>query len=170
MKLLTIAAALLLIIMSCKKNGNSEVIDNPNKKYCWVTLDVQLIILDTICDKTAAEIAMIDSAGFYYRQDEPLKCWYKASTNQYAKDLPQSIITKFFGAGYTVVNCGYCASWYLREKRRYLPTNSITYSPVTFKRFCGDTVATLFRGREIPLRQTVDSVIVTQFSDNGTNW
>ena len=41
---------------------------------------------------------------------------------------------------------------------------------MTVKQFCDDTLATLFRGREVPLRQSMDSVITLQFSDNGTNW
>jgi hypothetical protein len=170
MKQTVTAFLILFVCLACKKKENNEPTENPNQKYCWVIMDPQFIVLRTECDKTTKEIETAYPQGFYYRQDEPLKCWYDATTQRYAKDLPQSIITKFFGNNFTVVNCGYCANWYLREKRRYIPTNGITYSSTTIKRFCGDTVTTLFRGREIPLRQSIDSVIVTQFSDNGINW
>lgn len=122
------------------------------------------------CDKTAAEIAALHPDGYYYRSDEPLVFWYESSTGNYRADLPASLKNKYLSPSYTQVPCGFCAFWYFREKRKFVPTGSFTYSPITYQRLCADSVRTLFRGKEVLLRQSTDSVITRQFSDDGINW
>jgi hypothetical protein len=174
MKKLITLFLITLSILACGNKNKGEVIVPlvPEvTKFCWVILDQNLVVWKTECDKTVAEIATAYPSNNYYRIDEALKCWYEASTNFIIRDFPQSLITKLYPTRVlTIVPCNYCARWYYREKRKYIPNSSITYSTVTVRQFCGDTLQTLYRGREIPLRQSTDSIIVTQFSDNGSNW
>lgn len=167
MKQITTAFLFLLLNISCKKTADTP---SANLKTCWKITDAMFTDKSTECDKTAAEIAVLHPDGYYYRSDEPLLCWYDASTRNYSSGLPASLKSKFLNPAFVVVSCGYCARWYHREKKKYIPTGGITYSPIRVEQFCGDTVRTLFRGREIPLRQSADSIITTQFSDNGANW
>ncbi len=140
-------------------------------KFCWNITSQQLITIKTVCDKTAVEIATEYPDGCYYRNDEPLKCWFETSTNSFIKNCPVSLIIKVApNRNFTMVDCNFCARWYYREKRKFLPNSSITYTPTSVTQLCGDTLATLYRGREVPLRQSADSIITRQFSDNGNDW
>jgi hypothetical protein len=167
MKNLLLLFIVICISFSCKEKPKVE----EQTKFCWTILDVNFNFLKTVCDKTASEIALEYDAIFYYRNDEPKKCWFDAATNTYAADVPESWLKKRYPTGnFVVVVCGYCAQWFYSEKRKYIPNNSITYSFISSRRLCGDTVTTLFRGREVFLRQSTDSLIVRQFSDNGSDW
>jgi hypothetical protein len=161
----------LLVIFAATFSCTEKPVVEEQTKFCWNIVDYNFVFIKAICDKTAAEIAVDYPDGFYYRSDEPLKCWYEASSNSFAKNMPLSLLKKFSPTiNYVEANCNYCAQWYYREKRKYLPNNSITYTNRIGKTLCGDTLTTLFRGREVFLRQSTDSFIVRQFSDNGYDW
>ncbi len=163
---------LFIIAASVSCGDKPAVVDEPvQTKFCWKITDFNLILITTVCDKTEAEVAAEYPNNYYYKSDEPLKCWYSANSNTYLPNCPLSLLTKVApGKVFVQVNCGYCAFWYHREKKKYLPNNSITYGITRVERLCGDTVLTLFRGREVFLRQSTDSIIVRQFSDNGNDW
>jgi hypothetical protein len=168
MKQLLILSLFTILNISCER---TNPVDPEITKFCWNVLDPLLVVMNTVCDKTAAEMATAYPNNWYYKSDEQLKCYYETSTNAFLKNFPPSLLGKVFpNRNFTEVSCSYCARWFYREKKKYLPTNSITYSPMTVKQFCGDTLSTLFRGREIPLRQSADSIITLQFSDNGTDF
>jgi len=169
MKQFFFAIIIILPNLSCKKSDNN-IQTTIEPKYCWKITDPIFIDKGTVCEKTTTEIATLYPDGYYYRSDEALLCWYNPTNGNYSKGLPASLKSKFLTADFNIVACGYCARWYYREKKKYIPTGGITYSPTNFSQLCGDTVQTLFRGREVFLRQTTDSFIVRQFSDNGTNW
>ena len=168
MKQIIILSLFTLINISCKKSSTPE----PEiTKFCWNITSPALVVMGTVCDKTAAEMATAYPDGWYFRSDEQLKCYFETSSNAFLKNFPPSLMSKAYpNRNFTAVSCSYCARWYYREKKKYLPNNSITYSAITVKQFCGDTLATLYRSREIPLRQSTDSIITLQFSDNGTDF
>ena len=41
---------------------------------------------------------------------------------------------------------------------------------ITKQKFCGDTLSTLYQGRQIIRKDDADSLVIIQFSNNGTNW
>jgi hypothetical protein len=157
-----------ILNISCER---TNPIDPASIKYCWNITNSQLVVTKTVCDKTASEIATEYPDGWYYKTDEVLKCYFELNSNVFLKNFPPSLLNKAYpNRTFGEASCSYCARWFYREKSRYLPNNTITYSPMTVKQFCGDTLATLYRGREVPLRQSTDSIVTLQFSDNGTNW
>jgi hypothetical protein len=166
-----------MINISCKKTTSTPEIVIPEvTKFCWVIRDFNsLAVIKTVCEKTAKEIAAEYPSPQYFnhRADEPLKCWYATVGERFAKNVPASLIqTHIFyqNSSFVEVNCNYCGKWYHREKRKYIPDGSFSYSPIYINQICGDSAQTLFRGREVFLRQSVDSIIVRQFSDSPTIW
>lgn len=162
--------------MSCKKETE--------QKHCWQIIDALGNDLDSVCNKTEAElIACINNKtcglyGFsgnvtacnYYRLDEPKKCWL--INGIYYGDITEgqaNIFARCFSSVTTPVQtaCLTCEWWYHREKSTYRPTNITRYGLIQHERFCGDTTTTLFTGREIVRKDTNDSLVVIQFSKNG---
>jgi hypothetical protein len=68
------------------------------------------------------------------------------------------------------LGCDYCQTFYHRKKMTYKPANTITYSTVSREHFCGDTSSRLYHGRQVVLKDTPDSLIVRQFSNDAINW
>jgi hypothetical protein len=168
MKSILILFLSIFLTSSCER---TNPIDPETTKYCWNITSPLLVVMGTVCDKTAAEMATAYPDGWYYKTDEVLKCYFELNSNVFLKNFPPSLLNKAYpNRTFGEASCSYCARWFYREKRKYLPNSSITYSDITVKQFCGDTLATLYRGREVPLRQSTDSIITLQFSDNGTNW
>jgi hypothetical protein len=165
MKAKTALFAAILIIFtasSCIKAGN---------KYCWQTLDAFGNPVITVCDKSEAQMkASYPSPCNYYKLSDNQYCWL-IDSNIFIKDKPEDYINHYLQCynhtSAKKVPCDYCQTWYTRQKSTYKPNNTFRYSIVTMQRLCGDTVHTLFPGREIILRETADSLIVLQFSNDG---
>ncbi len=160
---LVILFATMFITLSCKKESNKE--------YCWQVVDPIGNSLNSICYKTAAQMQDLypNSCSYYKLGDE--YCWL-IDNNIFIKNKPEDYITHFmhcYGSytSYRKVACDYCQRWYTRQKSTYKPNSTFSYSPVQLHQLCGDTVHTLFQGREILLRETSDSLITLQFSNNG---
>ena len=168
-----------LLSSGCKKESN--------KKYCWQVMDNLGNQLNVVCDKTEAELVDCiknNTCGVYnnpnvtncnyYRIGGEKFCW--KISNYYFKDLTEDQAAMYSRCYYanapaTKADCNYaCTGWYHRHKKTYKPNNSVTYSQVTLEQFCGDTAATLYQGRQIIIKDDLDSLIVIQFSNNGINW
>jgi len=126
--------------------------------------------LNSVCDKTEAEMqASYPNPCTYYKIGDNY-CWY-IDNSIFIKDRPQDFIDHYqrcFGFTSAVnVACDYCQTWYTREKYAYKPDNTFSFSQVRVQQYCGDTTHTLFQGREIILRESNDSLITVQFSNNG---
>lgn len=166
MKMKTILATsfiTMFILLSCKKESNN--------KYCWQLVDALGNNLNAICNKTESEMqaSYSNSCSYYKIGDE--YCWL-VDNNIFITNKPEDFITRYmhcYGSytTYQKVACDYCQKWYSRQKNTYKPNNTFSFSPVHLQQYCGDTVHTLFQGREIVLRETSDSLITLQFSNNG---
>jgi len=153
---------LVVVAPSCIKGA---------KKHCWQLVDAFGNELYSVCDKTEAEMkASYPSSCNYYKLGGTNYCWL-IDDNIFIKDKPQEyvdiVLHCFNHTNARKVACDYCQTWYTRQKSIYKPNNTFRYSTVTAQRLCGDTVHTLFNGREIILRETTDSLIVLQFSNDG---
>jgi hypothetical protein len=169
-----------IFFMSCKKESN--------KKYCWQIMDNIGNDLNAICDKTESEMINCVNSGAcgyyfggspitncnYYKIEGDKFCW--KINNSYFRDITANRAALnarcYYGNATPIkVDCSYaCGFWFHREKRTYKPNNTVTYSPVTNEIYCGDTLATLYQGRQIIRKDDADSLIVIQFSNNGINW
>ena len=165
MKIMTTFIILLVPIVigisSCKKN----------KTYCWQLIDAFGNEMYSVCDKTEAEMkASYPNPCNYYKLESTDYCWY-VDGHIFIKNKPEDYINHMlqcFGfSSATKVACDYCQTWYTRQKNIYKPNNTFSYSTVRSQQYCGDTVRTLFQGREVVLRETADSLIKMQFSNNG---
>ena len=179
--LLTLATGIL--ISSCKRDKPAA------EKHCWQVIDVVGNNLNYICDKTEAELLACAKAGTcgilnggpgfsncnYYMADGPKEC-YNINGSVYPEKITEShaaLLAKCFGnrsGVYFKTTCVICAFWYHREKRTYKPTNTFVYSQITRQQFCSDTLATLYQGRQVTRKNDEDSLIVIQFSNDGTTW
>ncbi len=175
--LLTIA---LFTLISCKKETE--------QRFCWQIIDANGADLTAICDKTETELldcvknntcgTFFNGGGItncnYYKLDGEIFCW--KVNGFYLKDFTESkasLYARCFYGNATLVkadSCQTCIRWYNREKKTYKPNNTITYSPITVQIYCGDTLRTIFQGRQIIRKDDADSLIVIQFSQNGLNW
>ncbi|HEY0039037.1 MAG TPA: hypothetical protein VGB71_00170 [Flavisolibacter sp.] len=166
--LIKLLPALLFLsaFFGCKKEGPP--------KFCWQKVDNFGNKLEVICSKTEAEMQMLyPNSCSYFKAGGEKFCWMRNGV--FIKDASQEeidYVNSCFGATGTAtkVDCSYCGRWYHREKRTYKPAGTATYSEVRVENFCGDTAKTIFQGRQVIIRETTDSLIVRQFSNNGTNW
>jgi hypothetical protein len=173
-------ALFIILLTSCKKESN--------KKYCWQLIDANGADLVAICDKTEAELldcvknntcgtffngGSITSCN-YYKLDGEKFCW--KVNGIYLKDFTEnkaSLYARCFYGNAALVkadSCLTCIRWYNREKKTYKPNSTVTYSPITVQNYCGDTLRTIFQGRQIIRKDDADSLIAIQFSQNGLNW
>lgn len=174
-----VLAFFTLLSMSCKKESN--------KKYCWQVVDNSGSDLTVICNKTESELVDCiknNTCGVfnnpnpttcnYYKSGGDIFCW--KINNSYFRDLTENraafIARCYYGNATAIkIDCSYaCAPWYNRYKNTYKPNNTTTYSQVRLQQYCGDTLATLYQGRQIIIKDDTDSLIVLQFSNNGINW
>lgn len=106
----------------------------------------------------------------YYKIEGEEYCWF-VDGSSFIKNATESSLKHhlqcYGGVQVIKVDCDYCQNWYSREKNTYKPNSTFFYSPVHVQRYCGDTVHTFFQGREIIVRETADSLITLQFSNNG---
>jgi hypothetical protein len=152
--------------IGCKKNDTGVGIFS---RGCWGLIDAAGNKMGTVCGTTGIEMEAYYNPCSYYRLGEEA-CWL-LDGRTYVENVPEDyvkLIIKCFGhTSYTKVACGYCQRWYTRQKNIYKPTNTATYSPIRLQQLCGDTVHTLFQGRQITLRETTDSLITLEFSNTG---
>ena len=168
----------LLIFISCKKTG---------EKFCWQIQDDNGNKVNIVCDKTEKELRQCITDGScvfplelrhitpcrYFKIEGDKKCWMVG--NDYLQDIVENDARAFsncFGGGVEPVetSCRDCKVWYHRKKMTFKPANTFLYSVTKREYFCGDTARTLFQGRQIIIKDDADSLIVIQFSNNGTNW
>lgn len=127
----------------------------------------------TVCGATESELQVTyPNPCNYYKLGGKEYCWYLNSNGVFIKNKPEDYIQRlkqcFNFSNAVKVDCDYCQTWYTRQKNTYKPTNTFAYSPVRIQQYCGDTVHTLYQGRVIVLRETSDSLITVQFSNNGS--
>lgn len=174
----TLLLFLSLVNFTCKKDAE--------KKHCWQIIDAVGNDMGMVCDKTEAELIECvnnNSCGFstggtltscfYYKAEGEEYCWFvddrymiRATENKLA------LLRKCFNFNSTAVkvDCNYCQFWYSRKKSTYKPDGRFAYSPISRQEYCGDTTKTLYQGRQIVIKDDLDSLIVIQFSNDGTNW
>ena len=156
---------LLAAFLGCKKES---------PKFCWQIVDNFGNKLETVCNRTEAEMQVLyPNPCSYYKVGGEKFCWMR--NNVFINDVTQEeadYINRCFGATGTAtkVDCNYCGRWFHREKRTYKPNNTFTFSQLKVETFCGDTAKTIFHGRQVIKKDTPDSLIVLQFSSDGTNW
>jgi hypothetical protein len=167
---LTFLVMLLVFLtgIGCRKKDHQP--EEP--KYCWGVLDGSGVPIGKICNRTETEMKdSLPNACYYYKLGDEEFCWL-VDSSMYIENVPKNYIKQvlkcYNKTSYKKVTCGYCQSWYTRQKNTYKPANTVTYSPVRVQRLCGDTVKTLYQGRQITLRETSDSLIVLQFSKNAS--
>jgi hypothetical protein len=152
----------MFVIDSCKKESNN--------KYCWQITDPNGNLINSVCNKTLSEIqSLYPNSCSYYKIEGEEYCWF-VDGRLFIKNVTENYLNHYlqcYSSGSAVkVACDYCEHWYSRQKNTYKPNNTIFYSPIYFQQYCGDTVHTIFQGREIVLRESPDSVITLQFSKN----
>ena len=159
---------LFLLSASCHKSN-----DNPptsTEKYCWQLYDFNGNTVDTVCGKTEDEMKAGFALYLYEHYDVEKFCWRIVGGND-IRNVSEMYATHFWGGNATKIDCNEvidCSKWYSRQKNIFKPTTSITYSNIKANTLCDDTLTVLYDGREITLRETADSLIVQQFSNDGT--
>lgn len=167
-KIIVLAVVTILFVaVSCEKNDHSEP---PAPKYCWMLIDQAGNRMGKICDRTEKEMAdtVVNPCNYYKLGGEEF-CWLLDGKTYLEKEPEEyaKLVVKCFGMKtYKKVECGYCSTWYSRQKNIYKPANTATYGQVKVGRLCGDTVKTLYNGRKITLRESADSLIVLEIANN----
>jgi hypothetical protein len=169
----------LLFFVSCKKTNDG--------KHCWQILDATGNLLVQICDKTEAELLACANNGCgtfngghsltrcnYYQTDGPRSCWL--INNKYYDSMTESqahlYASCFFGDTTNIAiktPCENCQNYFSREEITYKPTNSISYSAISFNKYCGDSLIIVQRG-DVTLKNTADTLIVLKYSANGVDF
>ena len=160
--LLTVLTISAIVNFSCKKDSNNQ--------YCWQILDAIGNRLNTVCNKTESEMQSVYPSPCLYYKIGDNYCWFLGNAT-FLKNVPEDFAIRYIYCHnnyttYQKVACDYCQNWYSRQKKLYKPNNTFIYSSIYLQLYCGDTVRTLFQGREIILRETADSLITLQFSNN----
>jgi hypothetical protein len=181
--LITILSICFFIsIVSCKKTKE----ESP-AKYCWQLIDPNGNNIGQVCDKTEEELrecirtsncGIVNVTGAsldcgYYRADGEKFCWQIGNyTVSDANEYQAKLFSRCYFGGVTPVKstCIPCQRWYTRDKMTYKPNNTITYTQTRVTNYCGDTLTKIYQGRQIIKKDDADSLIVLQFSNNGTNW
>jgi hypothetical protein len=152
--------------IGCGKEDDSE----PAPTYCWMLVNLSGNRMGKICNRTEKEMSdSLPSPCNYYKLGGEEFCWLLDGAT-YIEKMPEEyvkLVVKCFGkTSYKKVECGYCQTWYTRQKDIYKPSNTATYSKVKVERMCGDTVKTLYNRREVTLRETSDSLIVLEYGNS----
>jgi hypothetical protein len=103
----------------------------------------------------------------YYSLCDPKFCW--SIGNGYLENTSEKFVNCFFPSA-VKVDCNSCGNWFTRIKTTYIPSNSTNYSRVTSKFYCGDTALIFKSGAQFVIKQTTDSLILLQYSKDGTVW
>jgi len=103
----------------------------------------------------------------YYSLCDPKYCW--SIGDRYLENTSEKFVNCFFPTA-VKVDCNSCGNWFTRRKTTYIPSNSTNYSRVTSKFYCGDTALIFKSGAQFVIKQTTDSLILLQYSKDGTVW
>ena len=171
-------------IVSCKKDKAEEI----SAKHCWQIIDYSGNNLAQICDKTEAELIEcvnnktcgnflgpnpITSCN-YYQTDGEKFCYQigNSTTSEPVTESYANLLSRCYRGGAAIIKttCITCQRWYTRDKMTYKPNNTTTYTQIRIGNYCGDTLTKIYQGRQIIKKDDADSLIVLQFSNNGTNW
>lgn len=149
--------AISIVLISCKKE----------KEHCWQVYDMLGNEMGIVCGKTESEIKT-EYGSFYDRANAPKYCWKYLNTNGtagYSENLTEKIAGYWFrnATHLEKVTCGYCQTWYTREKGVLKSTGQYRYQQIRTELYCGDTCATIYAGRLVILRETQDSIIYHEF-------
>lgn len=160
---------LVVLIIFCIGTG-CEKNDHSDPAYCWELIDQSGNLMGKICNRTEKQMSdTLRNPCNYYKLGGEEACWL-IDDKTYIENMPEEyvkLVIKCFGkTSYKKVECGYCQTWYTRQKDIYKPANTATYGKVKGERLCGDTVKTLYNGRKITLRETTDSLIVLEFGNS----
>jgi hypothetical protein len=165
MKPLLYILLIIIALVSCKKE---EV------KSCWQLIDQLGNDVMIICDKTEAEMKAAYQGNCMYHKEEDQKFCWLTSNGDFIKNASESRINHYkncFNLGSaTKVACDYCDKYFSREKRTYKPNNSISYTAIKYKFYCGDSVNLIRQQRQFIRKDDADSLIIIQFSLDGSNW
>lgn len=156
-----------VVLIACSKGKSEE------EHACWHVYDASGSYMGKGCDYTEAEIKADPTVAYYFKDGTPTFCWVIGSLTggSYVENLPADYFNKFYTTSVvTKVDCGYCARWFHRIKRTYKPANTFYIDPIRVERFCADTVKALYQGKQDTLKNTADSLVVRQFSNDGTTW
>jgi hypothetical protein len=157
---------IVISFLSCKKDSE--------KKHCWAIVDNLGSQFSQICNKTEAQISLeYPNSCSYYKVEEQTYCWTLPNGGfvKNASESQMAFYTRCFGqAAATKVDCSFCEKWFSREKRTYKPTSSTTYTVISFKNYCGSDLTSIPPNRQIIRKDDADSLIIVQFSSDGTNW
>src|SRR5258708_15344904 len=170
----------LSFLVSCTKESN--------QKHCWQIVDNLGNNLTQICDKTEAQLIACAKNGTcniapgtdlkpcsYYMSDTKQYCWL-INNRYYYNKMTEDEVNKlmqchFPGGTASKADCNSnCQNWYSRKKSTSLQTEMFTYSPVTFRTWCGDSADIINSNRKIILKSDFDSLIIIQFSIDGIYW
>ncbi len=168
MKKIITSAVLVLLLGSCSK-----------EKGCFQVAYNAYIQEEKICDIKKSELENNASAnnGFVFRASEARFCWkitFSNGQDGYRKNLPESVVKHFFsgnGVSYSRVSCSTFCSWKVLIRQRSKITG--LYNPTLTRQefFLGaaaDTCSTLFKGREVVLRETADSLITVIYQEENS--
>ena len=103
----------------------------------------------------------------YYSLCDPKFCW--SIGNGYLENTSEKFVNCFFPSA-VKVDCNSCGNWFTRRKTTYIPSNSTFYSGVKSIFYCGDTASRFNSGAQFIIKQTTDSLILLQYSKDGTVW
>jgi hypothetical protein len=160
---------ILVTVLSCKKDSDA--------RYCWSIVDHNGNLITRMCDKTEPEIRAYikGSIGGSLIPDSSLGClYYKEETNKCCwmigarcnKNLTESEANHYAtcysgGATATKVTCdSCCTNWYNRYAIVSIQNGGvISYSAAWVNRYCGASLDTIFDGKKVLIKNTVDSLI-----------
>ena len=169
---------LIIVSFSCNKNTDS--------KACWYIVDYNGQLLESVCNKTEPEVRSYikNLPGRQSIPDSNLDClYYKVETDKYCWQINNKCYKNFttaqanlyahcyFGVSATKVTCdSCCTNWYNRYMYRKNLGGVINYSSVFSKRYCGIALDTIHQSKRDTILLNQDSLIVLQYSENGSTW
>lgn len=150
----------LFFIFSCD-------ISLPGTKYCWGLVDEYGGAAGEVCGKSLSQMkAEYPDACRYYRQGRG-SCWL--ADQLFIENKSEGYVDFLIrckGSVAVKVDCGDCMNWYNRQKHVHKESGYFFFTRITSAGYCGDTLKSLYNRREIILRETADSLIIVQFSND----
>lgn len=151
-----ILIAAIILLNSCSKE----------KGQCWDVYTSNGSLTKTVCGQTEELIRNV--YGKYYDKASATKyCWQAIYPGYfiYYQNLSEKMAGLFFSdaLSYSKVSCEFCQNWEYYIKYIYKPTGEYFNSVAKAQTLCGDTCLTLYPGREIIIRETVDTLVKTIF-------
>ena len=172
MKNLLFLLFILLSLVGCKKESN--------RKHCWTLFDFQGNITGNVYDISENQLwdkyggdILFDSCS-YERCDDKMYCFLVddlglTEMSRSRAELKNRCLRIGGYHEYVEVPCDYkirCERCWVREKAIYKPTGEEFYTHYNPEKFCDDTLATIFNGRELIRKDDADSLVIIQFLRN----